>query len=357
MGNFVLRLACLSCPFVGPLTHLPRLRVSNKVYVQLVRESLERASIRILARRYKKTKKTILKIIHQITEGLSDTLAIQKQFLPLWSGILVFDGKVIRVYDALMAKIKHPSFNEDERRWIHKMRWLCGIDYATGDLPHYFLASGETRIELVMYFQTLKRLNYPLKALVCDGNEEIPRAAKFVFGDSIVIQLCTRHFIDSLSRLLPPEEEEPEARIKLQELMRLMKHVIEADALEEVWIFIKELHAYSMTFRHPIKKTFLKLFEMHKEALCAHLLHPELHLPHTSNDIENLFKQLNLRLKSLGRFFHQRYASDYLKAWALLRRFTPFTDCKGDRKYRNGKAPLTLAGCDIQNIDPFKLQN
>ena len=313
--------------------------------------------MRILARRYDKTKKTILRIVHQIMERLPGSVNIQKRFLPLWSGILVFDGKVIRVYDALMAKMKKIRLDEDERRWMHKMRWLCGIDYGTGDLPHYSLASGETRIELVMYFKTLKSLNYPLKALVCDGNEEIRRAAKFVFGDSLIVQLCTRHFIDGLGRLLPSEEEEPEARANLQKLMYLIQRVIEADTLEETNAPLTELRASMTTFRHPLKNTFLNLFERHKEELCAHLLHPELHLPHTSNDIENLFRQLNLRLKSLGRFFHQRYASDYLKAWALLRRFTPFTDCKSDRTYRNGKAPLTLAGCDIKNIDPLKLRN
>jgi len=62
------------------------------------------------------------------------------------------------------------------------------------------------------------------------------------------------------------------------------------------------------------------------------------------------------RLKTIGRFYHQTYAKDYLNAWALLRRFTPFTDCRKGRRYRNKKAPLELAGCEIQDIDPMKLK-
>lgn len=331
------------------------IREDEKECLQITRESLERSSVRILARRFHKSKNTILKIIHRVASTLIDSVSVQKKFLPSWSGILVFDGKVVRVYDWLTTKLKPSSLSEDERRWMHKMRWLVGIDFGTGDLPHYDLAGSESKIELVMYFKTLKSIGYPLKAVVCDGNPDIPMAVHFVFGKDTVIQLCTRHFIEGLKRLLP-EEERPDVRAKLEKLILFIQHVIESDTIENAEKYLQKLKLYSSTFRHPIKSHAIKLFKHHKQELCAHFLHPELGLPHTSNDAENLIRQLNQRLKILGRFFHRHYAKDYLNAWALLRRFTKFTDCRGQRKNRNGKAPLELAGCEIKNIDPLKLK-
>ena len=95
-------------------------------------------------------------------------------------------------------------------------------------------------------------------------------------------------------------------------------------------------------------------FQNHVEYLTTHVYYPE-YIPNTSNEIENLFRQLNLRLKTIGRFNKYRYASDFLNTWALMRRFTPFTDCKKPNKHRNGKAPLELAGVYIKGIDYLKL--
>jgi hypothetical protein len=332
-----------------------RSRIQTDMATRVTRESLERSSMRILSRRYGKTKKTIMRMIHEVAKYLPDSRSIKKKFLPSWSGILVFDGKVVRVYDKLSTQLKQSSLSEDELLWMNKMRWLVGVDYGTGDLPHYDLAAAESKIDLVMFFRTLRELNYPLQALICDGNPSIPEAAKFVFGDKIVVQLCTRHFMEGLRRELP-QEADLKKREKLEALLTHIQSVIEADDIEAAETNIEILRAYAKTFRHHLKDQFIRLFRDHTNELCAHVLHPELKLPHTSNDAENLIRQLNQRLKSLGRFFNLHYAHDYLKAWALLRRFTPFTDCRSARKYRNGKAPLELAGCEIKNIDPMRLR-
>lgn len=321
----------------------------------ITRDSLERASIRILARRYGKSKDAITKIIHAFIAQLPDSAAIAERFGPLWSGILVLDGKVVRAYDKIAKKLNRAHFTDQEWKWLHKMRWLCGIDHGTGDLPHYELAESESKIDLVMYFKTLKSMNYPLKAVVSDGNEYIPEAARFVYGKDIVHQLCPRHFIKDLKKVLPTEAGAEAERAELEELIVCIQRVIEADTLEESGEQIGKLQHCYQACKSILKQPIILKFKIHKQALTAHLLHPELHLPHTSNDIESLFKQLMLRLKSLGRFHHHRYARNYLNAWALWRRFTPFTDCKGSRKCRNKKAPLEIAGCEIANIDFLKL--
>lgn len=352
-----MRIACKTCGFTGQIRSLSGMRVADELCRKITRESLERASLRILSRRYEKARDTVMRIIHRMTAQLPDSVAIAKKFQPLWSGILVFDGKVVRVYDRVLKKMDQSEFTNDEIRWMHKMRWLCGVDYGTGDMPHYALADSENMIDLVIFFKTLKSMKYSLSALVCDGNPLIPRAAKFVFGKQIVVQRCTRHFLEDLRKLLPTDETERGERAKLEQLILHIKYVIEADTLEASATELTVLKDYAKRYKNSLAKKMIKLFQKTKVELTAHLLHPELKLPHTTNDIENLFKQLMLRLKSLGRFFHQDYARNYLNGWALLRRFTPFTDCRHERKHRNRKTPLELAGCEITNIDPMKLIN
>lgn len=297
-----------------------------------------------------------MKIIHRICEQLPDSVMIAKRFCPLWAGVLVFDGKVVRVFDDATRRLERNKLSEDQIKWMHKMRWLCGVDYGTGDLPHYALADSENMVDLVIYFRTLKKMGYKLTALVCDGNPLIPRAAKFVFDKQLIVQRCTRHFLEDLRRLLPADERELEERLKLEQLILKIKYVIEADTINEATEQLELLKQYTENYKSPLARKMIKLFQKTKVELTAHLLHPELKLPHTSNDIENLFKQLMQRLKTIGRFFHQDYARDYLNGWTLLRRFTPFTDCRNGRKHRNKKTPLELAGCEIQNIDPMNLK-
>ena len=306
----------------------------------VLKDSIERTSMRILARRYHTGKKQIMEIIHRLTAIIKDSVWIAKHFSLTWSGILVFDGKVVKVYDPLSTKLKG-KLSDQELKWMNKQRWLCGIDYGTGDLPHYELAAEESKIDLVMYFKKLKEIGYPLRVLVCDGNEDIAAAAIHVFGDKIIIQLCTRHFIEGLKRQAEGRTEEPRIAI----LITLIQRIIEAKSEAQAVHFLSELKIWKK--RKGLETELIANFKNHAERLGAHLLYPDLKIPHTSNDMENLFKQLMLRIKSIGRFQHWQYARDYLKTWALWRRCTPFTDCRKNRKARNGKAPLELAGAII----------
>lgn len=324
---------------------------------QITRESLERASIRILSRRYGKAPNTIMGIIHRVTAQLPNTREIAERFRPQWSGVLTVDGKVVKVYDAVIERMDRTKLTENEITWMHKQRWLVGVDHGTGDLPHHDLAEEEGRIEWIMYFRQLQTMRYPLRAVIADGNEDIPRAARFVYGPQVIVQQCTRHFVENLRSILPPDDEEHRGeRQRLETLITMIQRVIEADTIEEAAARLAELTTCRRTLRSPIVTTMLQRFKASKDELCAHILHPELKLPHTNNDAENLIRQLNARLKTIGRFMHHRYARDYCNAWALLRRFTPFTDCCKARRDRNGKCPLQLAGVNTRNIDPMKLR-
>lgn len=334
-----------------------RVHQESDLCFQITRESLERSSMRILSRRYEKSKSTILKIIHRVTEKLPDSLWIAERFKPPWSGILVVDGKVVRVCDQLAMKLDQTKFSDQELKWLHKMRWLCGVDYGTGDLPHYDIAEEESKIELVMFFKKLKKMNYRLTALVSDGNADIVSAARYVYGDQFVHQLRARHFVEGPHRLILKESVSDQQSIELENLVTLIQRTIQANSLEAAANYANQVDQFYTSRRHQLAATIFTIFKTTLPTLITHLKYPNLNIPHTSNEAEILFKQLNLRLKSLDRFFRWQYARDYLKGWALLRRFTVFTDCRNGRKHRNGKSPLELAGCEIKNIDPLKLQS
>lgn len=311
----------------------------------LVRESLERTSVRQLARRFSLSKTTVMQTIHRVTKMMADSFTVAQSLRPVWSGILVIDGKYVRTRKLRAKRID----GKDRARDL--MCWLCGLDVGTGDLPHYAMADEETMIDLVLYFRRLKEIGYDLRVLISDGNPDFVRAARKVYGDALLVQLCTVHFVRGLKRkaLEAGMAEDPQTKT----IIALIQRTIEADDLEEAgrWLFVLK----GKRARHPLHRLILDDFKVNANELTTHLQHPELCIPHTTNDIENLFHQLNLRLDSLGQFMHWQHAEHYLKAWALWRRFTPFTDCKGQRKHRNKKTPLDCAQCRLTGVDMFKL--
>lgn len=107
-----------------------------------------------------------------------------------------------------------------------------------------------------------------------------------------------------------------------------------------------------------VRKLIINSINKHLFLLTTHFrFHDQYYVPRYNNDVENLFKQLSLRLKSWNMFRNKGNAEHYLKTWALARRFTKFTDCRGDmNRLKNGKAPLELAGISIKGIDYLNLK-
>ena len=341
----IVKFACLECPHNWTAKHKQRINLNGS---KIIKESLERSSMRILKRRYDIGKNQVMQVIHGLAAKVKDSIWVAEKFPLKWSGTLIFDGKVVRVYDKLSKQLKG-KISDTELIWLNKKTWLCGIDHGTGDLPHYELADEEGKIDVVMYFRALKEIGYPLRILVCDGNPDIPSAAMHVFGKDIIIQLCTRHFTEAMKRHAG-DKVNCKSTIRI---ITLIQRIIEADNLEIAGEYLCRLN--NIPKKTQTEKELIEYFRINAARLTQHLLHPEQNIPHTTNDIENLFRQLNLRLRLVGRFNNWRYARDYLKAWALLRRFTPFTDCRKKRKCRNGKAPIEIAGADITGIDCLKL--
>lgn len=318
----------------------------------ITRDSIERKGLRTLSRNHELSKPSVLESVHAVTALVRTSVWIAEHFKPVWSGVFAVDGVYIKVFDPLAKKLTgYPAWPSEKKKALHRKVWLCGIDYGTGDLPHYALADEESMIDLVTFFRVLKQLGYVLRVLVTDGNEEIERAARFVYGQGFLHQRCTRHYLEALRTA--------GVAAGLHETPRFARFISAIQAIIQAKNIVAANHALEV-FRHErysgpwFRQTTARFFN-DLGMLSTHLTHPDISMPHTTNDIENLFRQVRQRTKTIGRFGRFEYAENYLRAWALWRRFTPYTDCRGMRKYRNKKAPLQLAGANIVDIDFLSL--
>lgn len=306
--------------------------------------------MRTIGRRKHLSKNTVSQTILDIAKQIKGSIWIAKNLKPNWGHALSVDGKIIRVFDPFAKEHEGTS---SEKKHLLKKTWIAGIDVATKDIPHYKVTDGETKTDLYEYFQTLKKdVGYDLKVCVCDGNPETMEAAKMVYGAKIGIQLCVRHFIENLKAILREEKQ-----TKRKETEELIGRIWEALGMEKETDCLEALKELSAIQETRAQKLIWQNLGRNLLMLTTHFAYQDqFFVSMYSNDAENLFKQLNLRLKSWNMFRNKTNAENYLSAWALARRFTKFTDCKrGLNKLKNGKAPLELAGVKVEEIDYLNL--
>lgn len=209
---------------------------------------------------------------------------------------------------------KYFRYSKAERRWLHKMSLLIALDLKTLDIPTHHLGDDETTIDLVLMLKELKGMDYPLKGYVTDGNDDIRKAVELVFGKGIPHQLCLTHYLRNLRKKF---NDELITERQYQDAYR----AISSGAKPTLLPVSDELFTYRTT--------------------------PG--LPPTNQQLENLIRFFNLRLKTLNQFQSWQTARDYCNALTLMRRFTKFTDCRN--KAKNHHAPLELATVNLDNLN------
>jgi transposase-like protein len=304
------RFRCLECRKSFTFKILKYAQVTPSVQVRLTREHLEkRASIRTLARLEGYSKQTVQNAIHTVTAQVASAAWIANRFSPDWGGYLAIDGTTVRVWD---WAARHFRYSKAQRRWLHKMTLLVCLDLKTLDVPMHHLGSEETTIDLVLMLRELKAVHYTLLGVVTDGNMDIKKAVDLVFEGVTPHQLCQLHY-----------------------LKNLRKRVKDGTLLESQYREAKK----------KIPKGERPSFPVPDE-LFTYLEHPG--MPRTNQSLENLNRFFKLRLKTMGTFHSWQTATWYCDALVAHRRFLKFTDRK---RQPNGKSPLELAGCDIEDID------
>ena len=311
MTGSIQRFRCLDCQKSFTFKVLTRARITPSKKVKLAREHIEkRASIRTLARLEGYSKQTVQNAIHEVTSQCASAAWIANHFSPKWGGYLALDGTTVRVWD-WAAKYFH--YSKAQKRWLHKMTLLIALDINSLDVPMHHLGSEETTIDLIMMLRELKEVGYVLLGIISDGNDDIPKAVKLVFGEGVPHQLCQTHYLKNL-------------RIKLKD----------GKILE---------HQYREARKKILRGERPNSIEVPNE-LFTYLDHPG--MPRTNQSLENFNRFLKLRLKTIGTFHSWQTATWYCDALVAHRRFLKFTDRKNEP---NGKAPLELAGCNIDGWD------
>lgn len=312
------RFKCNLCNKSFSLGYTKGLSLSRAERLRLTRTHLEgRTSMRTLASHSGHSKTTICDVVHEVTAQCVSAAWIATELKPQWGGYLALDGKMIRVWD---WAAKHWRYTKVERRWLHKMSLLLALDLETLDIPSHHLGDEETTIDLVLLLRELKAINYPLKGYITDGNDDIKKAVELVFGRGVPRQLCIRHYLQNLRAKLG------EAKISDRQYHDACTALL-VGARPKLLSVPDDLFTYQSVSQ----------------------------LPSTNQQMENLIRYLNLRLKTIGQFHNWRTAKDYCNALTLMRRFIKFTDCRDPAK--NHHAPLELAKVDIANLNYLDLKN
>jgi hypothetical protein len=378
-------------------------------------DHLDGISYRRLEQRYNINKNKLCKIVNNQTANFFSNFEITIYFLNQlnYGGNLVLDGKSIPVKEALdITNIKNGKIPRSRKQIkIRKLRTIVwGIDYTTHDIPHFEFGESENGLVLNDYFIKLKFIKYPLISLTVDDKREIKTAIKRHYPDCI-IQLCTKHYLSKISRKLKIDYIKIKIRAREKQIDKLFDDVIETKndylpytrswSIKRITKLINEVlelnfkYELLLDFQKNIKaiicakeyqtaiyriesleKYFMlrildknrmrdkfdkehvfivkKLFNdflENKKYLLSYLKHSILNIPRTTNLIEGLNSQLELRINSIKGFELDKTAQHYVNAWIIKRRFTKFTDCKKKFKKLNKKNPLECAGVDVSNVD------
>jgi transposase-like protein len=232
-------------------------------------------------------------------------------------GIIVVDGKYIKV-----------------RGYDTKIPLLWGLDYLSHDIPVFRLAPSESYQSWLKYFGYLKSIKYPLKIVVCDDNENIRRAAKYIFPRAL-IQLCHNHYLENIRKALRTRTEEeyiPFVEDLKRELFSL-KLTVKTFRKRSFKLFNKYQHDDTCV------RYLLRINELIKELTAAHYVKKS---PRDTNLIELFNSHLEARLKSIKGFKSFVHAEQWLNAYILRRRFKAFTDCSKKFRYLNGKTAVLV---------------
>lgn len=239
---------------------------------------------------------------------------ITRTYCSRFSGSLEVDGKYVCV-----------------KGYQRKIPAVYGVDYTTHDIPTYILAEAENYQACLAFFSSLKLLNYPLRALICDENVNIIEACKYIYPKAVV-QLCQNHYKENVRRSLD---------VKTNPHYQPFMHQI-----EELFSFKRSPDDFNRKAKNIFnlyrgdKLCLSILVDIHKSRELLLGWRDSPHVPITTNSIESYNSHLQGRLKTIKGFESFKHADLWLNAYFLRRRLRIFTGCMGKFRSLNGHSSL-----------------
>jgi transposase-like protein len=247
---------------------------------------------------------------------LPDNTQLTKEYCAGYSGILVVDGKFVKV-----------------RGSAHKIPFIFGIDYLSHDIPVAQLSVSESTEAFDRFFEKLKSVGYPLRIVVADDRSTLEVALKRWYPEA-TIQRCQCHYLENMRQGLHTRTDETHRHF----FNSLKKHLFDEyeneEKLNEALRYIFQNHATE----DPLRQAILLDIDKRRKELFAYKNIPE--CPSNTNLIELYNSHLNGRLKTIKGFKSFKAAERWLNAYILRRRTKSFTDCAGKFKHLNGKTSL-----------------
>jgi len=250
-------------------------------------------------------------------ESLPQCSEVTRKYCSKYCGIIEVDGKYLKV-----------------KGYDRKIPVIYGIDYQTHDIPTYRLSVSENYQSCLKLFSSLKLINYPLIALVCDDNINIREACSFIYPKA-TIQLCQVHYKHSMKLRLNIKE-----NIQYRPFFKQIKELFESK--RSVSDFNKKASNIYNRFKTDSICTEILLDIYSKQELLLGWRKVK-KTPVTTNLIECFNSHLQGRLKTIKGFESFKHANLWLNAYFLRRRTKKFTDCRGKFRNLNGKTSLLKA--------------
>ena len=217
------------------------------------------------------------------------------------------------------------------RGYEKKVPFIYAIDYFKHDVPFGLLAVGESYEAYLTLFQTLKDIGYNPAVIVSDEATSLPPALERVFPRAKQ-QLCLTHYVENIRVLLQIRTQHT-YRSFFNELTCIFKRNVSLKHRLFVLSELKETYIHD----NIIQSVILDIYDKYEKLfLFEHIPN----CPHSNNIIESFNSHLNGRLKTIKGFKSWRGAARWLNAWVIRRRTKPFTDCRGQFKYLNGRCSL-----------------
>lgn len=274
-------------------------------------------SFRSLASQYGLSPSTAYRRCLKALGNLPHCADVTRQYCSRFCGILLVDGKYISV-----------------KGYERKIPVIYGIDYLTHDIPTYIFSISENYQSCLSFFRSLRLLNYPLSAIVCDDNINIYSACTNIYPASI-IQLCHNHYKQSI-RLGLNVRTDPSYLPFMKDIEELFEKRISKD--EFIRMAGKIVIKYS---QDPRCSAIMADIQRRLPLLTGYMAAKR--IPRTTNLIESFNSHLEGRLKTIKGFQSFKHANTWLNAYFLNRRLKPFTDCEKRFRYLNGKRSLELS--------------
>ena len=262
-----------------------------------------------------------------------------KELGPVWSGYLTVDGKIIKYRGK-------------------KGCMYIGVD-GSGDIAHVSAGdSFENKSGWTMFFKDLEQeINYPLVALISDGNPDI-LASCCNYYKYFIYQTCIFHFLKRIDRIFgyltvirnKSKKEQFNLEIEMRDKIHKLIHQKSLDSFVNDYNNI--VYAFFERYYHSrYCHSMLEVLKHNLGYIIPHYFDDKIFK--TSNMAETTIKQYERRLKSIEGFQSFLGLKNYINIFTMFLRFKKYTDCRRNNSYKNGNSRLQIAGVDTEKINWF----